>query len=121
MGERQPGRLSPGLALAWLALAVSAIAAAATLIGPYPLDIGEIGGALVRKLSGIRDPAYEQLETVLFSVRLPRVAAALLVGAALSAAGVRKSRATIGGPFCFGVVTNALPGDEIIVLNTYPI
>ena len=43
--------------------------------------------ALANRLSGEIPPAATTLDTVLFFVRLPRIAAALLVGAALAAAG----------------------------------
>ncbi len=124
MGRRQPGRLSPGLALALLALAVLAIAVAAALIGPYPLSMGEIVGALARKLAGTRDPAHEQLETVLFSVRLPRVGAALLVGAALSAAGAVYQglfRNPLVSPDILGVSTGAGLGAAAGIFLSLPV
>ena len=64
-------------------LAVGAFGA--LLIGPYPLGTADAlailtGGAAEGDSAG-------QAETVLLAIRLPRVAAALLVGAALAAAG----------------------------------
>ena len=69
----------------WLVLAVIAGAFAALLIGPYPLGPVEALSILTRG-SGAGEPP-NQAETVLWAIRLPRVAAALLVGAALAAAG----------------------------------
>ena len=57
----------------------------ASLLGPYPLTPGDVVSAVVARLAG--DAAPEPIDTVLFKIRLPRVLAALLVGAALSAAG----------------------------------
>ena len=69
----------------WLVLAVAAGAFAALLIGPFPLGPAE---ALSVLIGGLGDGATSpQAETVLLAIRLPRVAAALLVGAALAAAG----------------------------------
>jgi len=59
---------------------------AALLIGPYPLHPAEAVGLLYQKFVEHRDlPSPEH--TVLLNIRLPRILAALLVGAALSAAG----------------------------------
>ena len=69
----------------WLVGAVVAGAFAALLIGPYPLNPGEALSILAGRPAGGETAA--QAETVLLSIRLPRVAASLLVGAALAAAG----------------------------------
>ena len=69
----------------WLVLAVIAGAFAALLIGPYPVGPVEALSILAQG-SGAGEP-LNQAETVLWAIRLPRVAAALLVGAALAAAG----------------------------------
>jgi len=87
MGERT-GTLNETPARAWSAPAVAALllvpllgmAFAALMIGPYPMSSGQALWALV----GGGDP---QTQTVVLAIRLPRVAAALLVGAALASAG----------------------------------
>ena len=91
MGERA-GALTPrraGVAGAgttfWLVFAVVAGAFAALLIGPYPLAPAEALSILAGRLGD--GESTPQAETVLLAIRLPRVAAALLVGAALAAAG----------------------------------
>lgn len=63
-----------------LALALAALAFFAVMIGPYDLSPVQTLAALV----GQGDP---QARIVVWNIRLPRVAAALLVGAALAAAG----------------------------------
>jgi iron complex transport system permease protein len=72
--------------VAGLSLGLAGLALAALMIGPYPLGPGEAVSVLARS---VLDPAAAATpaETVLLSIRLPRVAAALLVGAALAAAG----------------------------------
>ncbi|MGF1527449.1 MAG: iron chelate uptake ABC transporter family permease subunit, partial [Candidatus Competibacterales bacterium] len=65
---------------AGLACGLGALAFGALLIGPYPLSPDQALGALV----GQGDP---QVQAVVLAIRLPRILAALLVGAALAAAG----------------------------------
>lgn len=69
----------------WLVCAVVAGAFAALLIGPYPLEPDEALSILAGRHGD--GEAASQAEIVLVAIRLPRVAAALLVGAALAAAG----------------------------------
>lgn len=124
MGGRQSSALTPGVAFALLVAAVAVAAVAAALIGPYPLTIGEIAAALGRRFSGIRDPAYEQLETVLFAVRLPRIGAALLVGASLSAAGAVYQglfRNPLVSPDILGVSTGAGLGAAAGIFLSLPV
>jgi iron complex transport system permease protein len=66
---------------------VAAGTVAAALIGPFPITVGQFYEALVHRLGGPATGADPRIETILFSVRLPRIAAALLVGAALAGAG----------------------------------
>jgi iron complex transport system permease protein len=70
-----------------LGLGLLGLALGATLIGPYPIGLGDAVGALIERLSGNLPADGTTLDTVLFFVRLPRVGAAMLVGAALAAAG----------------------------------
>ena len=75
--RRRAARLPLGIALAGV---LAALGFAALMIGPYPLSPGEVVAALAGQ-------GAAQAEIVVWQVRLPRVAAALLVGAALAAAG----------------------------------
>jgi iron complex transport system permease protein len=59
----------------------------AALVGPYPISPVDALRATLARLSGEVPPAAQTLDTVLFFVRLPRIAAALVVGGALAAAG----------------------------------
>ena len=84
LSARRAGTVRAGTTL-WLVVAVVAGAFAALLIGPYPLEPGEALSILAGRRGDAETAA--QAETVLLSIRLPRVAASLLVGAALAAAG----------------------------------
>ena len=76
-----PNVAMPGLTLtAGLLAALIVLAFGAVLVGPYGLSPGQV----VLALLGQGDP---QAQIVVWHIRLPRVGAALLVGAALAAAG----------------------------------
>jgi iron complex transport system permease protein len=77
--------------LAWLGLLTALLATAglSLLLGKYPLSLSDIA-AFVGQPMGWAHLDREKsllLENVLFNIRLPRVLAALLIGAALSVAG----------------------------------
>jgi iron complex transport system permease protein len=56
-------------------------------LGPYPLSPADMLSIVVARLGGAPHGLAPAAETVLLDIRLPRVAAAVLVGAALSGAG----------------------------------
>ncbi len=76
-------RNATALALAGLIILLAGVA---LLIGPYPLSAGEAASLVWSRLTG-QGEAETAASQVLFSIRLPRVLAALLVGGALAAAG----------------------------------
>ena len=98
----------------WLALAALALLTAASLmLGRYQIGPGELARLLWSKLSGEAHGLPPMAETVLFGVRLPRVAAALLVGAALAAAGAAYQglfRNPLVSPDILGVSSGAALG-----------
>ncbi|HEX5091504.1 MAG TPA: iron chelate uptake ABC transporter family permease subunit, partial [Burkholderiales bacterium] len=69
----------------------AAVLAALTLIafaaGRFPLSVGELFAIAANKLFGAGYPVPQTAETVVLQVRGPRILSALLVGAALAAAG----------------------------------
>ncbi|MEQ5871574.1 iron ABC transporter permease [Sagittula sp. NFXS13] len=72
----RPGLTRTGM----LALVLVALAFGAVMIGPYGLTPGQVFSALLGQ-------GDRQAQIVVWNIRLPRVGAALLVGAALAAAG----------------------------------
>ena len=80
-----PGRAAAGWLLAVLALLAVVLVAFAS--GKFPIAPGQLGHALWSGLTGADSGLPVSMETVIWRIRLPRVGAALLVGAALSAAG----------------------------------
>jgi iron complex transport system permease protein len=76
-------RLSIYTVLAAIVLLLTMVAA---LVGAYPLGPGDALGVLGAALTGTPAPD-EQSAVVLLSIRLPRIAGALVLGACLAAAG----------------------------------
>ena len=94
-------------------LALCALVALAFAIGRFPVSTGDLVGAFGAKLFGLTRPLPENVETVIFKVRGPRVLAALIVGAALAAAGTAYQgmfRNPLVSPDLLGVATGAALG-----------
>src|SRR5262245_29716353 len=108
--------------LGGLAMALGVLVITAALIGAYPLSPGDIVQALARRLAGA--PSQGQIDTVLFEVRLPRVFAAVIVGAALAAAGAAYQslfRNPLVSPDILGVSTGAGLGAVIGIFLSLPV
>ena len=75
------------LALAGALLLLAAVVLVAFAVGRYPVSPGELVRVLEAKLFGTPHALPATIDTVVFSVRGPRIVAALLVGAALAASG----------------------------------
>ncbi|MCH2393144.1 FecCD family ABC transporter permease [Oceanibaculum sp.] len=75
--------LMPGALLALLVLLILL----ALSVGQYPVTPGQLFDLIVAGLTGRPSAVPETVQPVIWQVRLPRVAGALLVGAALAAAG----------------------------------
>ncbi|MEZ5935690.1 MAG: iron ABC transporter permease [Alphaproteobacteria bacterium] len=122
--EATRGRSRDAVIIGSLAIAVLLLALYTITVGPYPLTLGQIGGGFFRLLTGSAEPAGGQVDTVLFSVRLPRIAASLLVGAALAAAGTVYQglfRNPLVSPDILGVSTGAGLGAVVGILLSLPV
>lgn len=100
------------------------LALLAITIGPYPVSVVQVLDALLEYAGGSAGETDAQLETVLFSVRIPRVLAALLVGAALAAAGTVYQglfRNPLVSPDILGVSTGAGLGAAVGILMSMPV
>ncbi|HSA56422.1 MAG TPA: iron ABC transporter permease [Gemmatimonadaceae bacterium] len=99
--------------LAWLPLAALCLAAAvvAVAVGPVRLSLGEVWGALAGN-------ADATVTAIVREVRLPRVALALLVGAALGMSGAVLQgtlRNALAEPYLLGVSGGAAVGAVVMV------
>src|SRR5690625_371704 len=74
-------RTRVGYLIAGLAIGLLVTVLTSVILGPFQLD-------LVRALKAITFPSTDQESAVVWSIRLPRIAVALLVGGALSGVGV---------------------------------
>jgi iron complex transport system permease protein len=105
-----------------LALLLAALTLAAALAGAYPLSFGDILAAVGRRLTGAE--AQGPIDTVLFEVRLPRVLAAVAVGAAIAAAGAAYQtlfRNPLVSPDILGVSTGAGLGAVLGIFLSLPV
>ncbi len=113
-------RVTPVVAgLAILLLVVAVIAAG---IGPYRIAPGDVVAAILAWIGG--GHIDQQIAAVLFQVRLPRIAAAICVGAALSAAGAAYQslfRNPLVSPDILGVSQGAGFGAVIGILFGLPV
>lgn len=89
-------------------------------IGRYPIYTNELLGILFSKIIAI-DPFWDiKIETVLFNVRLPRIALACLVGCCLSAAGAAYQgvfQNPMAAPDILGASAGAAFGAALAILN----
>ncbi len=107
-----------------LALGLLVLAGIAALVGPYPVSLADALRAVLNRLSGEIPPAETTLDTVLFFVRLPRVAAAMLVGGALAAAGAAYQglfRNPLVSPDILGVSAGAGLGAVLGIFLSLPV
>jgi iron complex transport system permease protein len=113
----------PGAAVAVLTMLLAAALALAFAVGPFPLHAADIVAAL-RRLVGLSVAAPTPGEIVLIRVRLPRVAAAAVVGAALAGAGASYQtlfRNPLVSPDILGVSTGAGLGAVVGILLALPV
>ena len=107
------------------AIAVAALIVAvgiALAVGPYFVGVPEIVSAVANKLSG--NPVPEMIDTVLFRIRMPRVAAGLLAGGALAVAGSTYQsmfRNPLVSPDVLGVSAGASLGAVLGIVFHMPI
>ena len=103
-----------------LILAVGALAVltlAAFCLGRYSMNPADVIGAIADKIAGNTDT--EAMQNIVFRVRLPRILAALLIGAALSVSGAAYQstlRNPLVSPDLLGVSSGASTGAAVAIL-----
>jgi iron complex transport system permease protein len=103
--------------MAALALLLAAGALVALTVGPFRLTLAEVVAALLGGAEG-------QAEVVVWNIRLPRVLAAMLVGAALAAAGASYQvlfRNPLVSPDILGVSSGAALGAVCGIFLSLPV
>jgi iron complex transport system permease protein len=110
--------------VAGAALALLLIAAAAIVLGPYRVSAGDLLALLVAKASGAASPLPAPAEAVILQIRLPRVLAAIAVGAALAAVGAAYQslfRNPLVSPDILGVSAGAALGTVVGIYLSLPV
>lgn len=131
MGERTTSALKPGRhrlsgPSAWALILTGSLAAlvGALAFGPYPLGLADLAALFVERATGIPAATEDAARTVLFSIRLPRALAAILVGGALAAAGAAYQgmlRNPLVSPDILGVSSGAGLGAVLGIFLSLPV
>lgn len=106
-------RLTPGGGYALAAAGLSLLVLLALSVGRYPITGGDIVSVFWSAITGQHSTADPAIPTVLLELRGPRIAAALLIGAALAAAGAAYQslfRNPLVSPDILGVSAGAAVG-----------
>ena len=105
----------------WLglpSLALFLLFLAAFAVGQFPVAPHDVGAVLWAKLTGTASGVPPTVETVIWQIRLPRIAAAVLIGAALAAAGATYQglfRNPLVSPDILGVAAGAGLGAALAI------
>lgn len=111
----------------WLALALVALVALVSLslsVGRFPVPPGDVARALWAALSGGDSGLAKNVESVILHVRAPRLLAALVVGAALAAAGTAFQtlfKNPLVSPDILGVSAGCALGAGLAILCSLPV
>ena len=116
MSARRASVLAAALLVAVFALSLS--------VGRYPLGPGAALAVIAAKFVAIKPWWPPVAEAIIFDIRLPRVGAALLVGAALSASGAAYQgvfRNPMASPDILGVAAGTSLGAGLGILLQWPV
>jgi len=89
-------------------------------LGRYPISPLELLQILISKIIPIQHTWVDQMETILFNVRLPRIILACLVGSCLSSAGASYQgifQNPMAAPDILGATSGAAFGAALAILN----
>jgi len=114
------GRLPYPSIILGLGIALLAIIVLSFFLGRYPITPAELFGILISKIFPIKQFWVDQMETILFNVRLPRIMLASLVGCCLSAAGASYQgifQNPMAAPDILGATAGAAFGAALAILN----
>lgn len=115
-------RISPRRMLALLAVLLVGAALLSFGVGYYPLTPSQVVGAALAPVLG-QSQLPQQALTIFWSMRLPRILAALLIGSSLSAAGATYQgmfRNPLVSPDILGVSSGASLGAALAILSGSP-
>ena len=117
--------MTSGARALWLSLlALVALALLAFAVGKFPVTPGQVVDVFWAKLTGGAATVSASVDAVVWQVRLPRVLAAILVGAALSTAGATYQglfRNPLVSPDILGVAAGAGFGAVVGIFLSLPV
>ncbi|PPQ26720.1 Fe3+-siderophore ABC transporter permease [Rhodoblastus sphagnicola] len=122
-GAARPRALKTPYRIAALTLALALCALASFMVGRYPVAPATALAILASKIAPVHADWSLQLETIVMNVRLPRIVAALEVGAALAASGAAYQsmfRNPMVSPDILGVSAGAGAGAALAILLAFP-
>lgn len=106
--------------IAGLGIALMAVIIFSFFLGRYPITPAELFGILLSRIIPIQQFWVDQMETILFNVRLPRILLACLVGCCLSAAGASYQgifQNPMAAPDILGATAGAGFGAALAIIN----
>lgn len=115
-------RLGPAGRYTLPLLGLALLVVLAFAVGRFPVSMGDLMAATVGKLLGSDRAVPATVETVIYQVRGPRVIAALVVGAALAAAGAAYQgmfRNPLVSPDILGVSSGAALGAALAIFLSW--
>jgi iron complex transport system permease protein len=113
-------RVSYSSIIAGLGIALIAVIILSFFLGRYPITPSELFSILFSKIIPIHQFWVDQMETILFNVRLPRIMLACLVGCCLSAAGASYQgifQNPMAAPDILGATAGAGFGAALAIIN----
>ncbi len=112
-------RRRAAMVMAALGAAVAVCALAALAVGSEHIPLSQLFAALAAKLTGAASPLSREQEVIVFSLRFPRIALAIGVGATLAMAGAAFQallRNPLADPYVLGVSDGAALGSILAIL-----
>lgn len=106
--------------LSGLGITLLTIVIVSFFLGRYPISPAELLGIFLSKIFPIKQFWIDQMETVLFNVRLPRIMLACLVGCSLSTAGASYQgifQNPMAAPDILGATAGAAFGAALAILS----
>jgi iron complex transport system permease protein len=113
-------KVSYSLIILSLGIALIAAIILSFFLGRFPISPSELFHILMSKIIPVQQTWTDQMETVLFNVRLPRIILACLVGGCLSSAGASYQgifQNPMAAPDILGATAGAAFGAALAILN----
>ncbi len=120
MKRDEKGRFPYSFIILSLAIALVLVTMLSFFMGRYPISPSELFGILFSKIFPVQPFWTDQMEAVLFNVRLPRIILACLIGCCLSAAGASYQgifQNPMAAPDILGATAGAAFGAALAILN----